>query len=361
MILLNNDRSGYTSKLTLLLFLLLVFLSFQLHAQIAINTQSPDTSSILELRSTEHGLLVPRMTSVKRRAISSPAEGLLVFDLDDNMFLFYNRYYNKGVENWTGITPWRYRDDSLGYSGGYIQRNIYLDSKVKSVNVGTSVPQSGNLLTIERNFSVGNGTVEAPDKGIAVTGEVQLKSNLTVRDDLTASVIEGAGTVPIGGIIFWSGSLNDWPSEYELCDGSVLDDGTVLPDLSGRFIVGFDPSTVKVPVIDSVKTLNYGAVGNSGGENTTKLTLSQLPAHSHGGNTQKSEKHSHSYTDKYLPQDEETDGGDSNNRGVLKVTSSYSNTGYAGEHEHVIYPNGSGLAHENRPPYFVLAYIIRVK
>ncbi len=39
--------------------------------------------------------------------------------------------------------------------------------------------------------------------------------------------------VPIGGIISWSGSIADIPSNYNLCDGS---NGT--PDLRDKFIIG---------------------------------------------------------------------------------------------------------------------------
>ena len=44
----------------------------------------------LDLTSTTQGLLVPRMTSTQRKAISSPANGLEVFDNTLDSFYFYN-------------------------------------------------------------------------------------------------------------------------------------------------------------------------------------------------------------------------------------------------------------------------------
>ncbi|MCP3999384.1 MAG: hypothetical protein GY727_00520, partial [Gammaproteobacteria bacterium] len=70
----------------------LVLLSLGLSAQVGINTDgsSPDTSAMLDVKSTDKGMLVPRMTSAQRIAISSPATGLLVFDETTGGFWFYN-------------------------------------------------------------------------------------------------------------------------------------------------------------------------------------------------------------------------------------------------------------------------------
>lgn len=48
---------------------------------ISIGTGSPDASSIIDITSTTKGLLPPRMTTTQKNAISSPAEGLIVYDL----------------------------------------------------------------------------------------------------------------------------------------------------------------------------------------------------------------------------------------------------------------------------------------
>ncbi|MCB0761743.1 MAG: hypothetical protein KDC12_09485 [Flavobacteriales bacterium] len=56
---------------------------------IGINNSTPDASAILDIESTDRGVLIPRMTTVQRQAISSPAEGLLVFDLTTSSFWYY--------------------------------------------------------------------------------------------------------------------------------------------------------------------------------------------------------------------------------------------------------------------------------
>ena len=47
-------------------------------------------SSIMDIQSTSKGLLAPRMTTVQRDAIVSPAEGLLIYNLDDNRLEQYS-------------------------------------------------------------------------------------------------------------------------------------------------------------------------------------------------------------------------------------------------------------------------------
>jgi len=51
---------------------------------------TPDASAILELRSTLRGLLAPRMTNAERDLISSPAQGLLIYNTDTDAFNYYD-------------------------------------------------------------------------------------------------------------------------------------------------------------------------------------------------------------------------------------------------------------------------------
>jgi len=55
-----------------------------------IGTAIPNISSIVEMASTTGGLLIPRMTTVQRTAIATPANGLLVYDITVNCLYFYN-------------------------------------------------------------------------------------------------------------------------------------------------------------------------------------------------------------------------------------------------------------------------------
>src|SRR4030095_11050244 len=59
---------------------------------VAINSDGtpPNASAMLDIKSTTQGLLLPRMTTLQRTAIATPAAGLNVFDLNTRSFYFYN-------------------------------------------------------------------------------------------------------------------------------------------------------------------------------------------------------------------------------------------------------------------------------
>ena len=50
----------------------------------------PHPSAMLDVKSTERGVLIPRMNASQRTAIASPAKGLVIFDITSNTFWYYN-------------------------------------------------------------------------------------------------------------------------------------------------------------------------------------------------------------------------------------------------------------------------------
>ena len=77
-----------------LFFLGLSLIALNATAQsVAINTDgsTADPSAILDLKSTNQGVLVPRLTQTQRTAIATPATGLMVYQTDATAgFYFYN-------------------------------------------------------------------------------------------------------------------------------------------------------------------------------------------------------------------------------------------------------------------------------
>tara|TARA_R110002051_G_scaffold297564_2_gene363996 strand:+ start:46425 stop:47285 length:861 start_codon:yes stop_codon:yes gene_type:complete len=145
---------------------------------------------------------------------------------------------------------------------------------------------------------------------------------------------------PVGGIIMYSGALNAMPSGWFLCDGT---NGT--PDLGSKFIVGYDAAVS-----------DYNAIGKQGGLEEVSLTANQNGQHTHTGGTNSAGAHTHSTTG-YSKNSQSVDNG--GGAVVADSEGNSPNTGSAGAHSHTITMNnsGQGEAHENRPPFYTLAFI----
>ena len=142
------------------------------------------------------------------------------------------------------------------------------------------------------------------------------------------------GIIPIGGIIMWSG--NNVPTNWILCDGS-----NNTPDLRDRFIVGSGSSY---------------SIGATGGSATVKLTTGEIPAHSHPVNDP-----GHSHTYKVEQQTSGCAEGNSERCTANQQTlSTQYQTGETPTGITIGQNTGGGAAHENRPPYYALAFIMRI-
>lgn len=187
-------------------------------------------------------------------------------------------------------------------------------------------------------------------------------------------------SVQSGLIAMWSGSIASIPDGWYLCDGA---NGT--PDLRDRFVIGAGAS--------------YG-LGQTGGEPTHTLSVTELPSHTHAVspsisyNTQShthtitlgsasSHGHIHSstvsgYNVSMTSATRYSAPSGTSYRvvnGISNVTTTRqsssvnhghdqsSSIGYSGSHSHKGAPTlssvGSTGSHENRPPYYSLAFIMK--
>ncbi|PHS09781.1 MAG: hypothetical protein COA88_04205 [Kordia sp.] len=122
-----------------LLSLFALLFIFQLNAQVGIGTTIPDSSSILDINSITKGVLMPRLTDIQRNAITNPANGLVIFNIDNNQ-LEYNRG-TSGSPTWSSLTN-VVSSDSNNYittgsdSGAYLN-NIFHVGKFIINSTGT--------------------------------------------------------------------------------------------------------------------------------------------------------------------------------------------------------------------------------
>lgn len=195
---------------------------------------------------------------------------------------------------------------------------------VFNVMLGGIDPQSN---PIPANFFQDNSTTYL---GIKVGTD----SEMTPRQRITSVgyALSAYNGVPKGGIIMWKGTIAEIPSGWALCDGT---NGT--PNLRDRFIVGAGSGY---------------AVGATGGEATHTLTVDEMPSHNHGVTDP---KHVHTFL------------FDNGSGSSTRLTTGGGSTRYTGPGDQTpaatgitINNKGSGAAHENRPPYYALAFIMKM-
>lgn len=85
---------------TPVLIIALLFAVMNVSSQVGINTNNanPAPSAMLDVTSTNKGMLVPRMTTAQREAIANPAAGLLVYDTSEKALYMFDGY------QWLGFT-----------------------------------------------------------------------------------------------------------------------------------------------------------------------------------------------------------------------------------------------------------------
>jgi microcystin-dependent protein len=312
-------------------------LSLNSTAQIGIGTDNPSAKAVLHLESSDKGLIIPKMSNATMDAMTvggSIETGTLVFNTDVNEIFCYKN------GKWYSITPFHRKRES----------NITRDSILPATS------SAGNPLNVKK-----------------------------INSD-TVNAFTGLGITPIGGIIMWSGTTI--PYGWALCNGQTAN-GHPTPDLSGRFVVGYSATqtSYNMPGFYSQHALYKASggiatpvytPGNTGGQESVTLTVTTMPAHNHGGNTATEGAHTHNYMDRYEFENNShtgpwgevyvhpslrvnnngNSGGDGDNDSFFYIDG----VSYAGSaHLHGINSEGGGQPHENRPPYYTLAYIMRVK
>lgn len=178
----------------------------------------------------------------------------------------------------------------------------------------------------------------ARTKDLEVSGAAAFKGAVTFEQDVTlsraltvsgglkvssANGIEGYGTIPVGGIIMWSGTTV--PEGWAICDGN---NGT--PNLVDRFVMGS----------------SRAGVGGQGGNKTITLSVSQLPPHRH----------------EYFG-DDQLEGRDGETTQISRYINNYDAESKLKGSSRVYWSGrtGEGRPIDILPPYYRLAFIMRVK
>lgn len=163
-------------------------------------------------------------------------------------------------------------------------------------------------------------------------GTISPEAKLHVTETIKAKKIVADGAVFTGMILMWSGAANQIPTGWVLCNGQNR-----TPDLRNRFLVGAGDKY---------------SVGNTGGADSVTLSVDQMPSHTHDITD-----NGHKHTTNIYSQTGRSDNANDRNVRVpdnVIIESSTNKTGIS------INPKGGGQAHENKPPYYALCFIMKV-
>ena len=214
---------------------------------------------------------------------------------------------------------------------------IVFKSKVSSSGKSGSQPMAeldgtNGHLRVQNKINLGNYEMKE------VT-DILGKKSLQVTDTSDAS--QKGGFIPTGGIIMWSGSSSAVPNGWAICDGR---NGT--PDLRGRFIVGMsNTDSLNRGYTNGEKNRSeYRTIGNAGGQQKVTLSISEMPSHRHNY-----QEYDRSVRQQKSGEKEAFNGGGSSNQNRYNLR-------WWGRMQ----SQGGNQPHENRPPYYVVAFIMKL-
>ena len=229
------------------------------------------------------------------------------------------------------------------------------------------------ILPLGERLSLGQSRDNAlyiDSEGRVGVGKTNPQAALDVDGAVKATSFEGIGAVPRGAILMWSGAQNELPPGWALCNG---ENGT--PDLRDRFVLAAGDK--------------YAVGSPPGGAETYTLTIDQMPPHDHQGKTTEDGKHSHIVgvriedprylsprMDKYnrpplAPGADQAPavvlGGEFRDEDFLWDMGKRSTSVLAFRsaedpgHQHAITKQGGGQDYQVMPPYYALAFIMKVQ
>ncbi len=209
-------------------FILLFLFSLQGMTQnnVGIGTNTPHSSAILEVRSTDQGILIPRMTQPARLAIASPPNGLLVYD--STLKRLYQYQYGE----------WNYMLTNTAWAQSSTRNWTYNGSD----SIGLNITAPTERLDVNGKMKT-RASLRA-DNNITATGDISANSFEASSDLIADGVADVSGNVTSYGDINLSGvgstlqfQDNDEKKAYMQLAGNDLRFGTNSGNSAGKLIL----------------------------------------------------------------------------------------------------------------------------
>lgn len=236
---------------------------------VGIGTINPQ--AVLDIVSTAHGILIPRMTALQVEAIASPDESELVYSLSGNGAVVNKSgfwFYQSGV--WVPIAGNSAVAANIYTVDGTLTSQRVVDQNGKFLNFGS------NLLYLNGNNPVVGINTNSPTNTLDVNGNVKTQALAAAK----AVISDSNGVLMHNDVFFDYGdvkpsysttdhdgwylldgrSISTLPANAQTNAASALGSITNLPNAAGRYSMGTTSTT-----------------GNTAGSNTVALVNANLP------------------------------------------------------------------------------------
>jgi hypothetical protein len=209
------------------LILLSFVISIQVYGQTGIGTTTPNASAKLEIAATDKGLLIPRLTLTQRGSISSPANGLLIYQTD-GVVGFYVNTGTAASPSWTRINiDWVRTGNDIAFTLG----NVSTTGTLTGGNSSTS-----SLSGFGANINTQSGTtytIDATDNGKVIQTTGASAITITIPNGLptgfNCTIVQmGAGQVTFSGTILNRTGFTKTASQYSVVSILHLGSNSIL-------------------------------------------------------------------------------------------------------------------------------------
>ena len=198
----------------LIFFFLLV--SSAAFSQTGIGTTTPDASAKLDISSTSKGFLVPRMSSTQKTSVTSPANGLLIYQTDAPTGFYVNTGTSSSAV-WLRLnSDWTKSGNDISFSTG----NVSLTGNLTGGNIVTS-KLSGFVSNV--STETGGRIIATADNGMILryTGTTAatftLPSAGTLPEGFNCMVLQAStGQITFGGTFNNRNSFTKTAGQYAI-------------------------------------------------------------------------------------------------------------------------------------------------
>ena len=222
--------------------------SFLSNGNVGIGTTTPNTSAKVDITSTTQGFLKPRLTSVEKNAITTPATGLEVYDSTTNTPNYYNG------TTWVGVAS----NQSTGLSPGLFSQTSdsipVVNTTVETTLISTGV---GTLSVPANQFQVGASYIAY------LSGVISSQNNATMEIHLRSNGFVLANTNPM----ILSATIGKfWELHVNFTIRAVGGGGVAAIVTSGRF--SYNKQSGNTP-----ESLGFSSINNTTFDTTINNTL----------------------------------------------------------------------------------------